>query len=158
MSIRLRLTLYWAAVLAGILIAAAAAVLTLFDRYQWGALDAALLEEADTAAEAIARGGIESAASTVRALSLERDLGPRRHVVLIAGGEVIADYGNAKVEPPKLDAPLKTHLTVHDRSRGFRFAVVPFSLGGREAYLFDGVGVRSLEGTVARLRTSSRRI
>ncbi len=152
MSIRLRLTLYWAAVLAGILIAAAAAVLTLFERQQWGALDAALLEEADTAAEAIARSGIESAASTVRALSLERDLGPRRRVVLMAGGEVIADYGNAKVEPPKPDARLKTHGTVRDRSNGFNFAVVPFSLGGRDAFLFDGVGVRSLQSTIARLR------
>ena len=46
MTIRLRLTIYWAAVLAAILLVAAIAVVKIFVRQQFSALDAALLEEA----------------------------------------------------------------------------------------------------------------
>jgi hypothetical protein len=50
MTIRLRLTIYWAAVLSAILLAAAIVAIKLFERQQYSALDVALLEEADTAA------------------------------------------------------------------------------------------------------------
>jgi len=43
MTIRLRLTIYWAAVLAAILLVAAVAAINLFERQQFSALDAALL-------------------------------------------------------------------------------------------------------------------
>jgi uncharacterized membrane protein len=57
MSIRLRLTIYWAAIIGLILVIAGVAVFILFERQQWGALDGALLEEADTAAATISRLG-----------------------------------------------------------------------------------------------------
>jgi hypothetical protein len=47
MTLRLRLTLYWAAVLALLLAAAGVAVFLLFQRQQWARLDGALLEEAE---------------------------------------------------------------------------------------------------------------
>jgi heavy metal sensor kinase len=152
MSIRLRLTLYWAAVLAGILIVAAVAVLTLFEREQWGALEAALLEEADTAAEEIARNGLDVAPALVRDLSLERDLGPRRRVRLVAGGQVVADYGDTNVPLPALDTSFNTHRTIRAPEAGFAFAVVPFLLRGRKCFLIDGADVRALQNTIARLR------
>ena len=48
MSIRLRLTIYWSAITALILFAAGLLIIALFSRAMWGALDAALMEEADT--------------------------------------------------------------------------------------------------------------
>ncbi len=43
MTIRIRLTLFWAAVLAVILLLAGSAVLMLFQREQWGQLDGSLM-------------------------------------------------------------------------------------------------------------------
>jgi hypothetical protein len=50
MSIHLRLTIYWALILAAILTISAYAALRLFAHEQWRPMDAALLEEADTSA------------------------------------------------------------------------------------------------------------
>ena len=61
MTIRLRLTIYWAAVLAAILLVAAFAAIELFARQQWSAMDAALLEEAENTSDQIQRGGNSSA-------------------------------------------------------------------------------------------------
>ena len=70
MTIRVRLTIYWAAALAAILLVAAFAAMKLFERQQFGALDAALLEEAENAADQIQRGGTSSAPGILKRLSL----------------------------------------------------------------------------------------
>ena len=54
MSIRLRLTLYWAGIVSLLLLGAGLAVFLLFQRLQWGRLDGALMEEAETAVQTIA--------------------------------------------------------------------------------------------------------
>ncbi|HZC45435.1 MAG TPA: hypothetical protein VE243_03105, partial [Candidatus Acidoferrum sp.] len=61
MTIRLRLTIYWATILAAILLVAAIAAVKLFERQQFSALDAALLEEAENAADQIQRGDASGA-------------------------------------------------------------------------------------------------
>lgn len=94
MTIRIRLTLFWAAVLAVILLLAGSAVLMLFQREQWGQLDGSLMEEADTAAETIARVTPGAAGAIVRQLSEERDLGPARRVQLISGGTRVGGRGS----------------------------------------------------------------
>ena len=80
MTIRLRLTIYWAAVLAAILLVAAIAAVKLFERQQFSALDAALLEEAENTADQIERSGAASATGILQRLSLETDIGPGRRV------------------------------------------------------------------------------
>src|SRR5580700_11748049 len=88
MTIRLRLTIYWAMVLAAILVVAAIAAIKLFDRQQFGALDAALLEEAENSADQIQRGGTASAIGILKRLSLETEIGPgRRARIGTAHGE-----------------------------------------------------------------------
>ena len=109
MTIRLRLTLYWAAVLGVILILSGAAVLLLFGREQWGQLDSALLEEADTAAATIQQTGGVSAPAIVRALSQERDLGPSRRVRLLRGAQVLADAGDPRADLPASSNALANH-------------------------------------------------
>ena len=94
MTLRLRLTIYWAAILALLLIASGLAVFWLFQRQQWAALDAALLEEADTSAQMVARLGPDSAQAIVARLSAERDLGPSRRVLIISHGVTLAAAGN----------------------------------------------------------------
>src|SRR5215472_13670637 len=98
MTIRLRLTLYWAGVLSLLLVGAAVAVFLLFQRQQWGRLDGALMEEADTAAATIAHGG--DAAQMVGRLSQERDLGPRRRIWVAAGKLTIASAGEQDADSP----------------------------------------------------------
>ena len=98
MSVRLRLTIYWAGVLSLLLLSASVAVFLLFQRQQWGRLDGALREEADTAAGAIARGA--DVAPIVQGLSEERDLGPRRRVWAVVGARTIADYGDQHADLP----------------------------------------------------------
>lgn len=152
MSVRLRLTIYWTAVLATIMVIAAVSVLVLFEREQWHSLDAALLEEVDTAAAAIAHAGEGKAATIVRRLSEERDLGPNRRVRLIAGNEIIADFGD-----PGADLPVLRHLpskrsVVNGSRRIFRFAVMPFTLAGRSVYLEDGADAINVRKSIKRLR------
>jgi signal transduction histidine kinase len=152
MSIRLKLTIYWAAVLGAIMLIAAFLVFALFEREQWHSLDAALLEEADTAAAAIAHAGQTKAATIVRRLSEERDLGPNRRVRLIAGDEIIADFGDPGADLPVLgQVPAKRGML--DGSRQiFRFAVMPFTLAGRSVYLEDGADAITVRTSIKRLR------
>jgi two-component system OmpR family sensor kinase len=152
MTIRQKLTLYWAAVLAAILLIAAASVFVTFSRQQWGALDAALMEEADTSASAITRLGDAAAVSIVRRLSRERDLGPHKRVRLIAAGTVLADFGSPQAQLPAIDGIRRPGL--FDGNGTYRYAVMPFSIGDRPALLEDGVDATPVRASIARLRTS----
>lgn len=154
MSIRLRLTLYWAAVLTLILVVAGAAVFALFERQQWGQLDGALMEEADTAASTIARLGPGAADSIARRLSEERDLGPSRRVRLASGGRIVADFGNPAADLPVADPRRPSPAMLNGNRRVFRFAIVPFTLAGEPAWLADGVDVSPIRDSIARLRTT----
>ena len=85
MTIRLRLTIYWAAIIAAILLIAGISAFLLFERQQWSAIDGALMEEADTSAASLSRlGPGEAADALVQRLSEERDLGPRRRVRIVS--------------------------------------------------------------------------
>jgi signal transduction histidine kinase len=152
MTIRSRLTLFWAAVLAVILLFAGVAVLVLFQREQWGELDGALLEEADTAAEAITRAGPGAAADIVRQLSEERDLGPARRVQLIVAGRLLADAGAAHADLPALGPIPAEGKIINGRRRVFRYAVMPLTLAGANAYLADGVDATPVRRSIARLQ------
>ncbi len=152
MTIRLRLTIYWAGVLSLLLLSAGIAVFLLFQRQQWGRLDGALMEEADTAAVTINHGG--GAAQMVARLSEERDLGPRRRVWLVIGPRTIAAAGDQRADLPILKNGGITHAIVNGRDDIFRYAIVPFSLAGAPAYLADGVDARAVRESISRLRTS----
>ena len=154
MTIRIRLTLYWAAVLTVVLTAACAAVALLFERQQWGGLDSALMEEADTAAETIAHGGLSSADAIIRRLSNERDLGPSRRVWLSRGGRVVADFGNGAADLPSFASTEPARATFDGQRGVFRFAVVPFKIDGASAYLADGVDATAVRSSIQRLLTS----
>src|SRR5260370_37472773 len=100
MTIRLRLTIYWAAVLSAILLAAAIVASQLFDRQQWSALDVALLEEADTAAKEIERTDLAGVRSILESLSRETDIGPGRRVRIVTENGVIDNFGDIHTIPP----------------------------------------------------------
>jgi signal transduction histidine kinase len=156
MSIRLRLTIYWAVIIAALLMIAGLALFLLFERQQWGALDGALSEEADTAAAAISRLGPGAATdSIVRRLSEERDLGPRRRVRIVSGGRAIVDYGDTTTDLPENRAADHASLSVLEETRGeLRFAIVPFQFAGASALLEDGVDTGTIRRSIARLRGS----
>ena len=103
MTIRLRLTIYWAAVLAAILLIAAIAVVKLFERQQFSALDAALLQEAQNTADQIERGGASSATGILQRLSLETDIGPGRRVRIVTAHGEVGNYGDIHTIPPPFD-------------------------------------------------------
>lgn len=149
MSIRLRLTLYWAAVLAVILVIAAVSVFMIFQRQQWAAVDAALMEEADTSAAAIAHLDEAAAASIMRRLSDERDIGPGRRVRLVVGNKVVADFGDRNSDLP-------THGGrggIFDGQRSvYRFAVVPLVFDRQDAVLQDGVDASQVRSSIAGLK------
>jgi two-component system OmpR family sensor kinase len=151
MTIRLRLTIYWAAVLAAILLIAAFAAIELFARQQWSAMDAALLEEAENAADQIQRAGNASAPGTLQRLSLETDIGPGRRARIVTAHGVFGNFGDVHTVPPPFDQSLPTHpaITV---SGGSRFAVVPMMYNGDLAYLQSGVQGRLVEESIAGLR------
>ena len=154
MSIRLRLTLYWAAVLAAVMILGGMAVLLLFQRQQWARLDSALMEEADTTAEALARmGRAGDEIAIARKLSDERDLGPARRVMVVSGGAVIADFGSRAADLPVIAQPA-AHAIVEGRRGIFRYAVVPFAIRGRSLYLADGVDATLVRDSITRLKRS----
>jgi heavy metal sensor kinase len=154
MSIRAKLTLYWTALLAAVLAAAAATVLIVFERQQWGALDAALMEEADTSAASMAQLDRQGIAATVARLSAERDLGPRRRVRVIgADGAVIADGGEREADLP-VAADVRSATMLDGDRRVFRFAVAPMLIGGRPARLEDGVDASAVRNSIGRLRAS----
>ncbi|MBF6559973.1 MAG: HAMP domain-containing histidine kinase [Candidatus Binataceae bacterium] len=154
MSIRLKLTLYWAAVLTAILAIAGGAAMILFARNQWGGLDGALMEEADTAAAGIVRLDNASAAGALLLrLSGERDLGPGHRVRIVAGDCVINDFGDTHADLPVLGATPPRGM--RDGSHGrFRFAIVPFALAGQPAVIEDGVDIRPIRRSIAHLGTS----
>ena len=152
MSIRLRLTLYWTAVLGAILLGAALAVFALFQRAQWGTLDAALLEEVDEASAAIAQAGRAGAKPIVVKLSQERDLGARRRVMLIdSQGRMIAEGGRADADPPTFLSA--NPQIVNGARRIFRYAIFPLTLEGEQVWLEDGVDARAERDSIGRLRT-----
>ncbi|HYL59136.1 MAG TPA: ATP-binding protein, partial [Candidatus Acidoferrales bacterium] len=153
MTIRLRLTLYWAAVLGAILLVAAIAAAGLFERQQWAALDAALLEEAETTAEEIQRGSPAHAPEVVERLSKEADLGPGRRVRLMTAREIVTDSGDAHTAPPSVSPPFPAK-SVMIRDRDFRFAVAPLTFDGQPACLLSGIAVTPIAGTIARMRNS----
>src|SRR5271168_4466713 len=119
MTLRLRLTIYWAAVLALLLIIAGFTVFLLFQRQQWARLDGALLEEADTAAQLIARMGPDSAVSIAVRLAAERDLGPSRRVWIIGGGTEIAAAGDTSASLPVIKQPVDRNMLLDSRDQRF---------------------------------------
>jgi heavy metal sensor kinase len=157
MTIRLRLTIYWAAVIATMLLIAGIIAFLLFERQQWGEIDGALMEEADTSAASLSRLRPGAAADAiVRNLSEERDLGPRRRVrvVTFTGNRVIADFGDQTAELPAQGAGIQI-ASMRDGSGGVvRYAIVPFQFGGTRAVLEDGVDASAIRKSIARLRTS----
>ena len=153
MTIRLRLTLYWAAVLATILLVAAIASIKLFERQQWSALDAALLEEGETAAKEIERTNLAGARTVLESLSREVDLGPGRRVRIVTANGVIDDFGNINTIPPGSSPDLPPRAMIVSNSP-FRFAVVPLLLAGEPAYLQSGLNAHLIQESVANLRNS----
>src|SRR6202046_1058817 len=151
MTIRLRLTIYWAAVLAAILLVAAIAVVKLFERQQFSALDAALLEEAEGTADQIERGGASSASGILQRLSLETDIGPGRRVRIVTAHGEFGNFGDVHTLPPPFDTRLPTHPAIVG-NHVFRFAVVPLMYNGQLAYLQSGVQAGLGEESVANLR------
>ncbi|MBV8357178.1 MAG: HAMP domain-containing histidine kinase [Deltaproteobacteria bacterium] len=151
MTIRLRLTIYWAGVLSLLLLSAAIAVFLLFQRQQWGRLDSALMEEADTTAASIAHGA--DVMQMITRLSEERDLGPERRVWVAVGALTIAAAGDQRADLPNLNKPAITRTIVDGRNDIFRYAITPFLLNGAPAYLADGVDARAVRESVSRLRT-----
>ncbi len=159
MSIRLRLTIYWAVIIAALLMVTGLAVFLLFERQQWSALDGALIEEADTAAAEISRLGPGAATdSIVRRLSEERDLGPRRRVRIVSRNRILVDYGDTTADLPEIRAADHDNGAVpgvRDGARGeLRFAIVPLQLAGDSAILEDGVDAGAIRHSIARLRVS----
>ena len=155
MTIRLWLTFYWAAIIAAILTVAGFSILLLFERQQWGALDSALMEEADTASATLSRLSSGPAVDAiVRRLSQERDLGPRRRVRIVTGGQVIADFGDPNSQLPRVSVDQAVAGIRDGRSGAFRFAILPFRFEGARAMLEDGVDVSAIRQSIARLRTS----
>ena len=152
MTVRVRLTIYWAGVLSLLLLGAAVAVFLLFQRQQWGRLDGALIEEADTAAQTIAHGA--DASEMVARLSEERDLSPRRRVWVVAGARTIAAAGDQGADVPILKGAGIKPTIVNGHNDIFRYVIMPFPLNGAPAYLVDGVDARAVRDSVSRLRTS----
>jgi len=152
MSIRLRLTIYWALILGTILTISAYAALRLFAHEQWRPMDAALLEEADTSADQLRHANLAQARETIRRLSLERDVGPHRRARLVTARGVVADFGDPRAipPPPSLDGEFRGLLMSSDRL--FRFAVIPLTFQGAPAVLQDGVDVTPVRDSIRRLR------
>ena len=151
MTIRLRLTIYWAAVLAAIVLIAAIAALKLFARQQWGTLDAALLEEAENAADQIEHADRSSAPGILQRLSQEPDIGPGRRVRIVTAHGTTGDFGDPRTIPPPFDPSLPTHPAIVVGGTA-RFAVVPMMYNRDPAYLQSGVQTTLVENSVAGLR------
>jgi signal transduction histidine kinase len=130
-------------------------VLLLFQRQQWGKLDGALMEEAETACDTMVRSGQSAAVQIARRLSEERDLGPSRRVRLFRGGSVIADWGDrSAADLPTLRGDVPVRGMFEGDRNVFRYAIVPFTLAGERAYLADGVDATPVRQSVTRLSTS----
>jgi signal transduction histidine kinase len=152
MTIRLRLTLFWAGMLALILFGGGSAVLWLFQHGQWGQLDGALREEADTAIAGISHAVGAGAESIVQRLSEESDLGPARRVQLVVGGRNVVDAGARWADLPSL-ADLPADGTIRDgRNHVFHYALIPLTVGDVSGWLIDGVDATPVRASIARLR------
>jgi signal transduction histidine kinase len=154
MSIRLRLTVYWALIFAAILLVASIAAYQLFVGQSWGRVDAALLEEADTSARQIAEGRASRASEVVRELSDERDLGDHRSVRLITAAGAVAAFGDTRAEPLKLDPAFQSQGIFSSSDGSFHFAVMPLTFDGRGAYLEDGVDVTAIRNSTRQFLAS----
>jgi signal transduction histidine kinase len=154
MSIRLRLTFYWALVLSTIIAIGAFAVVRLFSAQQIRALDAALYEEADTSASQMAATSAAAAAQIALAMSRETDIGPRRRVIIATDRATIADFGDAGNSGPTLAADFTSRGVFGSADGRGRFAVVPLTIQGSPAYLEDGVSTRDIDRAVRGLRGS----
>jgi signal transduction histidine kinase len=155
LSIRLRLTIYWTAITALILLAAGLLIMALFTRAMWGTLDAALMEEADTTASAISHSSATDIDATLQRLSQEKDLGPERRVRLLAGSRILFDAGHAGVGVADLPYASAAPPAVADgRQHRYRFAIVPLDLNGAPALLEDGVDAAPVRRTIAHLRNA----
>jgi two-component system OmpR family sensor kinase len=152
LSIRLRLTIYWTAITALILFAAGLLISVMFARAMWGTLDAALMEEADTTAAAIAHSAAADTSQILQRLSEEKDLGPGRRVRLIAGGRVVFDAGDTGADLP--DALAAPDSVVDGGQHRYRFAVVPLRVNGAPASLQDGADAAPVRRTIAHLRSA----
>jgi heavy metal sensor kinase len=155
MSIRLRLTIFWALILAGILVFAAAIAYQFFAGQRWGSLDGALLEEASDQAERMQRAGLPGAIEMARALSLEPDIEAHRRVRLVTANGVIADFGDTRIIPPTFDLNRTFNRIVTVAHHPFRFAVVPLKLNGQPAYLESGVDVRPIHDSLRQFRMTA---
>jgi signal transduction histidine kinase len=153
MTIRLRLTIYWAAVLAAILLAAAIAATKLFERQQWSTLDAALMEEADTASKEIERTNLPGARAILESLSRETDIGPGRRVRIVTENGAIDDFGDMHTTPPT-SSPDLPHRAMIVNNGVYRFALVPLLLAGSPAYLESGVNAHLMQKSITSLRNS----
>jgi signal transduction histidine kinase len=151
-SLRLRLTLYWAIVTGAILLGAGSLILGYFSREMWGTLDRALLEEADTAAHALSQASPREARAILNGLSAETDLGPGRRVRLSAPGRVWFDRGEAQTRPPAGWPQMPLGVIASGADGHSRFAVVPLQFQGQSAWLQDGIDAAPVAATVARLR------
>jgi signal transduction histidine kinase len=152
MTIRLQLTLFWAAMLALILFGAGSAVLWLFQHGQWEQLNGALREEADTATAGISHAGGAGAERIVQRLSEERDLGPARRVQLVVGGRRGADAGARWADLPSLANIPGDGAIRNGRNDVFHYALVPLTVDGVSGWLIDGVDATPIRTSIARLR------
>jgi two-component system OmpR family sensor kinase len=150
-SIRLRLTIYWGAITALILLTAGLLIMALFTRASWSALDAALMEEADTAAVTVARAAKPEASLVLSRLSQERDLGPGRRVRLIVNGAAVFDQGDARADLPAQSYGGREKIVNGAHGR-YRYAIAPLSFNGSPAWLEDGADANPVRRTVAHLR------
>jgi two-component system OmpR family sensor kinase len=154
MSIRLRLTVYWAAMLAAILVVASIAAYQLFEREQWGSFDAALAEEADTISHGVARVDPERARTILETVSRETDIGPRRRVRLLTSSGVFADFGDLQAPVPKLTVAGGFHGMADSPGGEYRYAVIPLLFQGEPAMIEDGADSALVRGAILSLRNA----
>ena len=151
MSIRVRLTLYWAVTTAAILLIAGQLIMSSFSRELLGGLDKALLEEADTGATAVSQSAGQAEA-ILRHLSAEPDLGPGHRVRLIVSGRVLLDFGAQKTQPPAALPLNRSAQAAGGPDPRYRWAMVPFYFAGGPAWLQDGVDAKPIVNAIDRLR------
>jgi two-component system, OmpR family, sensor kinase len=152
LSILLRLTIYWTAITAVILLAAGLLIMVMFARAMWSTLDAALMEEANTAAADISHSSAADTKLILQRLSQEKDLGPGRRVRLIAGGHVVFDAGDPGADFP--DALAAADSGVDGGRHRYRFAIVPLRANGEPGSLQDGADAAPVRRTIAHLRNA----
>ncbi len=152
MSIRLRLTIYSAAIIAAILFAAGMLIVVLFPRETWRTLDSALMEEADTTAAALSQDQAKDATLILEHLSRETDLGPGRRVLLTIDGRVAFDGGDKDSDLPAISQGATIAHVIDGGLHRYRFAVVPLRINGQAAWLQDGVNADPVRRTIQHLR------